>query len=116
SVGRAWRDDLYGVAENHARVHLIPLRRGQTQDVRQPILLLWGAVGIVLLIGCVNIAGLLIARGVARAPEIATRIALGGGRAAIVRQLLTESLVLAVCGGAAGIAIGDLGARASASL
>ncbi len=72
--------------------------------MRQPMLILWGAVGIVLLIGCVNIAGLLMARGVARAPEIATRIALGGGRGAIVRQLLTESVVLAACGGVAGIA------------
>ena len=84
--------------------------------MRQPILILWGAVAMVLLIGCVNIAGLLMARGVARAPEIATRMALGGGRGAILRQLLTESLVLAVAGGVAGAALGYAGSRAFASL
>jgi predicted permease len=63
----------------------------------------------------VNIAGLLTARGVSRAPEIATRIALGGGRGTIVRQLLTESVVLAACGGAAGIGIGWGASRLLAS-
>src|SRR2546428_14014865 len=72
-------------------------------------MILWGAVAVVLLIGCVNIAGLLMARGVARAPELATRIALGGGRGAIVRQLLAESAVLAVGGGPSGVAIGSGG-------
>jgi predicted permease len=86
--------------------NIVPLQRGLTDETRRPLMILWGAVGVVLLIGCVNIAGLLMARGVARAPEIATRIALGGGRGAIVRQLLTESVVLAIGGGAAGIAIG----------
>jgi putative ABC transport system permease protein len=70
----------------------------------------------VLLIGCVNITGLLMARGVTRAPEIATRIALGGGRRTIVRQLLIESLVLAACGGGLGVAIGYAGSRAFGTL
>jgi predicted permease len=116
SAGQAAVDDLYRRENNRARLHLIPLQQGETQDVRQPILVLWGAVGVVLLIGCVNIAGLLMARGVSRAPEIATRIALGGDRRTIVSQLLTESLVLAACGGILGLAIGYAGSRIFATL
>jgi len=115
-VAQAAIDDLYRNAAGKAREQLIPLQRGQTEGVRQPILILWGAVAVVLLIGCVNIAGLLMARGVARALEIATRIALGGGRWAIVRQLLTESVVLAALGGAAGVLLGYGGLRAFATL
>jgi predicted permease len=109
AAGQAAMDDLYRAAasaNNRARVHLLPLQEGETQQVRQPILILWAAVAAVLLIGCVNIAGLLMARGVARAPEIATRMELGGGSGAIVRKMMTESLVLAASGGALGIAIG----------
>lgn len=116
SAGQAAVDDLYRRENNRARLHLIPLQQGETQDVRQPILVIWAAVGLVLLIGCVNIAGLLMARGVSRAPEIATRIALGGGRRTIVSQLLTESLVLAACGGILGLAIGYAGSRIFATL
>src|SRR5262249_57364643 len=109
-------DDIYrNSGRPVARETLVPLQQGETDQVRRPILILWSAVAVVLLIGCVNVAGLLMARGVARAPEIATRIALGGGRAAIVRQLLTESLVLAAAGGAAGTAVGYESARLSAS-
>jgi predicted permease len=115
-VAQAAIDDLYRNAAGKAREQLIPLQRGQTDRVRQPILILWGAVAVVLLIGCVNIAGLLMARGVARAPEMATRIALGGGRWVIVRQLLTESVVLAALGGAAGVLLGYAGLRAFATL
>ena len=97
------------------RFGAVPLQRGLTDDTRQPLLILWAAVGVVLLIGCVNIAGLLVARGVVRAPEMAMRLALGGGRGAIVRQLLAESVVLACCGGAAGIAIGYAASQLFAS-
>ena len=92
------------------------LQRGETESVRQPILILWSAVTIVLLIGCVNIAGLLMARGVGRASEIAIRAALGGGRGAILRQLMAESLVLAAVGGALGALLGYLGSRVFASV
>ena len=117
-VSQAVLDDLYHSqdGQSRAREHLIPLQRGETAEVRQPILVLWGAVALVIVIGCVNIAGLLMARSVARAPEIATRIALGGGRAVILRQLLTESLVLAAIGGAGGIALGYAGSRLFATL
>ncbi len=111
AIGQPAMDDLYRGPQNHARLHIIPLQRAETELVRQPILILWGAVAAVLLIGCVNIAGLLMARGVSRAPEIALRLALGGGRGAIVRQLLSESFVIAACGGAGGVALGYAGSR-----
>ena len=85
---------------------IIPLQTGATQDVRSELLVTWAAVLMVLLIGCVNIAGLLLARAGGRSREIATRLALGGSRTAIVRQLLIESVLLALGGGIVGIAAG----------
>jgi len=85
---------------------IVPLQSGLTRDVRTQLYLTWAAVLAVLLIGCVNVAGLLLARSAARAPEIATRLALGGSRAAIVRQLLVESVVLGLGGCGAGLLIG----------
>jgi predicted permease len=85
---------------------IIPLEAGETQDMRSELLLTWAAVLMVLLIGCVNIAGLLLARSGARDREIATRMALGGSRAAIVRQLLMESVLMALGGGIVGIGVG----------
>src|SRR5712691_2536872 len=108
--------ERYGRRGYAVRLGLVPLQQGLTEETRRPLLLLWAAVGAVLLIGCVNIAGLLMARGVARAPEIATRIALGAGRRAIVRQLLIENLVLATGGGIAGIALGFAGSHFAATL
>lgn len=85
---------------------IVPLQSGVTQDSRTQLWLTWGAVLLVLVIGCVNIAGLMLARAVGRHREIATRLALGGGRARIVRQLLTESVLLALGGCAIGVALG----------
>ncbi len=85
---------------------LTPYQEAATVGMRGELLITWAAVLTVLAIGCANIAGLLLARGGARRLEIATRLALGGSRWRIVRQLLAESLVLALGGCAVGIAVG----------
>src|SRR5579864_446211 len=94
-----------------ARLRLVTLQQGQVQDLKRPLMILLAAVGLVLLIGCANITSLLLARAATRTREIATRIAIGGGRAAIVRQLLAESVVLAVFGAAAGLLVGYAGIK-----
>jgi len=109
------RERIHPPPDVHLSLRLVPFQRVATNTIRQPLLVLWAAVLVVLLLGCVNIAGLLLSRSSARAREIATRIALGGGRGAIVRQLLIESLLLAVGGSAAGIGLGYLISRSVAT-
>jgi putative ABC transport system permease protein len=89
--------------------HLESLREAFAGDTRLAVLVLFGAVVFVLLIACVNVANLFLVRGAARAREIALRQAFGASRGRLIRQMLTESLVLAFCGGLLGIILGAWG-------
>jgi predicted permease len=117
------RADMERVTQNLASTYpdvdkgigaaVIPMRKSMLGQVKPFLLLLFGAVGFVLLIACVNVANLLLARSIGRAHEFAIRRALGAGQGRILRQLLTESILLAAIGGGLGVLLAAIGTKAA---
>jgi predicted permease len=99
-----WMDEKESVA-------VVPMREATTGDVKTALLVLFGAVATVLLIACANVANLLLSRAAGRQRELAIRAAMGASRGRVIRQLLSESVLLAGCGGLLGYALGAAGVR-----
>ncbi|HZV88555.1 MAG TPA: ABC transporter permease [Candidatus Binatus sp.] len=95
--------EQYPAEEKERKSHLVPLHEWLVGDVRSALLVLFGAVGLVLLIACANFASLLMMRALAERQELVIRAALGAGRGRLIRKTLTESALLSVFGGAAGL-------------
>ena len=110
-----WRDrvpDAHVPNPETHRLQMEPLQEEAIGEIRPVMLLLLGVVGFVLLIACANVGNLLLARGESRQKEIAIRAAIGAGRSRLMRQFVTESILLALIGGAAGLLLGSWGVSA----
>ena len=107
-IGAALQQQYPEANRNHS-AHVIPLREQLSEPVENGLLLLLGAVAFVLLIACVNVANLLLAKAAARRREMAVRAAMGAGRARLAGLALTESLVLGLAGGAVGLLVAHWG-------
>ena len=99
-----------------AAVEVAPLQQQLVSGVRLTVLVLWGAVGLVMLLACVNVASLMVSRTLARQREMAVRAAVGARRWQLIRQLLSESIVIGLAGGGLGLLIAVWGTRAISSL
>jgi putative ABC transport system permease protein len=99
-----------------AVVEVAPLHKQLVAGIRVTVLVLWGAVGLVMLLACINVASLMISRTLARQREMAVRAAVGARRWQLIRQLLTESVVIGITGGALGLLVAVWGTSAIASL
>jgi len=99
-----------------AAVEISPLHKQLVAGIRVTVFVLWGAVGLVMLLACINVASLMISRTLARQREMAVRAAVGARRWQLIRQLLTESVLVGVVGGALGLLIAVWGTRAISSL
>ena len=112
SVAQALAKD-YPEADKDSGISLVPLKQDMVGDVAPLLYILFGAVGLVLLIACVNLANLLLARSTGRTREFAIRAAMGASRVRVAQQLLTESILLAVTGGALGLLLAAWGTHAA---
>lgn len=102
----------YPDAEKGGGIRVLDMHDDQISGIRPALTVLMAAVSFVLLIGCANVANLFLTKAITRRSEIAIRLALGSGRWRIVRQWLTESFVIGLCGGALGLTLGSVGVRA----